>query len=294
MRTIVVGVDGSRHAAAALRWAVAEAELLQDRVVAVFAWGYVAPGHAGDGHTFDSEYGPAAAAAVLSTAIADAVGPVTARSIEPRVPCEPAREALLAAAEDADLLAIGARGVGGFRGLLMGSVSPACLHHTARPLAIIRAPGRAATEIDLEPTIAPGGRIVVGIDGSAGARRALRWALREARLRKATLDVVHAWQPPYAAVSPFAGLPIDLDVLQKDARSVLDDAVDGEDTRHQPAPVERILACGGAAPAILDASLGSDLVVLGSRGLGGFKGLLLGSVTHQVAHHARCPLVIVP
>jgi nucleotide-binding universal stress UspA family protein len=294
MRTIVVGIDGSQHAAAALRWAVREAELRQDRVIAVFAWGYIAPGHAGDGHAFDPEYGPAAAAEVLSTAVADAVGPVTARGIEQRVPYEPARQALLAAAEDADLLVVGARGVGGFRGLLMGSVSQACLHHTARPLAIIRSPGHAATAIDREPAITPGGRIVVGIDGSSTARRALQWALREARLRQATLDVVHAWQPPYAAMSPFADLPIDPSVLEKDARTVLDDAVDGEDTRQQPAPVERILAYGGAAPAILDASRDSDLVVLGSRGLSGFKGLLLGSVTHQVAHHVRCPLVIVP
>jgi nucleotide-binding universal stress UspA family protein len=94
--------------------------------------------------------------------------------------------------------------------------------------------------------------------------------------------------------SPFAGVPLDVDVVEKDARSVLDRIVDGEHIRHQPAPVERILVRGGAARAVLDTSQGADLVVLGTRGLGGFTGLLLGSVTHHVAHHVRCPLVVIP
>jgi nucleotide-binding universal stress UspA family protein len=89
-------------------------------------------------------------------------------------------------------------------------------------------------------------------------------------------------------------MPIDTEVVEKYARSVLDRVVDGEDLRRQPAPVERILVGGGATSAILDTAPGADLVVLGSRGLGGFTGLLLGSVTHHVAHHVRCPLVVVP
>jgi nucleotide-binding universal stress UspA family protein len=134
----------------------------------------------------------------------------------------------------------------------------------------------------------------VGVDGSDAARRALRWALEEARLRRAGLDVVHAWQAPYAVPSPFIRLALDPGVVEKHARAVLDRVVDAEDTRSQPAPVERILVQEGAARAVLDTAQGADLVVLGSRGLGGFKGLLLGSVSHHVAHHVRCPLVVVP
>jgi nucleotide-binding universal stress UspA family protein len=296
MKTIVVGVDGSANSAAALRWAVHEAALRGDRVIAFFAWGYIPPGHAGDGRTFDAEYSASAAQAALAAAVEAAVGADVSKDIEQRVLCELAPKALLTNATGADLLAIGARGIGGFHGLVLGSVSEACLHHTTVPLAIIPSPEPAEGPADAGRASrgAESGRIVVGVDGSESARRALHWALGEARRRGASVDVVHAWQTPYIVPSPFAGVPLDVDVVEKDARSVLDRIVDGEDIRHQPAPVERILVRGGAARAVLDTSQGADLVVLGTRGLGGFSGLLLGSVTHHVAHHVRCPLVVIP
>jgi len=294
MGTILVGVDGSSNSAAALRWALAEADLRDHRVTALFAWGYIPPGHAGDGRTFDAEYGPADADAVLAAAIEAAVGAEVAGDIERRVLCDLAPKSLLKVAGGADLLVVGARGVGGFRGLLLGSVSQQCLHHATGPMAIIRSDPRDATPgADAAPRAAAGARIVVGIDDSDAARRALRWALEEGRLRHAAVDVVHAWRLPYIVPVPFAGMPIDLEIAEKHARAVLDRMVDGEDTRHQPAPVERILVGGAAAPAILDIAPGAAMVVLGSRGLGGFKGLVLGSVTNHVAHHIGCPLVVV-
>lgn len=293
---IVVGVDASANSAAALRWAVGESELRGDRVVALFAWGYIPPGHAGDGRTFDAEYTAANAEAVLAAAVEDVLGAEAAGRVERRVLCELPTKALLATATGADLLVIGARGVGGFRGLMLGSVSEACLHHTSVPLAVVRvaAPDGAGDAEEREPGSAGAGRIVVGIDGSESARRALHWALDEARRRRVCVDVVHAWQPPYVVPSPFAGLPLDVDVIEKHARATLDRAVDAEDTRYRPAPVERILVRGGAARAVLDAAQGADLVVLGTRGLGGFRGLVLGSITHHVAHHVQCPLVVIP
>ena len=295
MGKILVGVDGSANSAAALRWALAEADLRHHRVTALFAWGYIPPGHAGEGRTFDADYGPADADAALAAAIEAAVGAEVAGDVERRVVCDLAPKSLLTVAGGADLLVVGARGVGGFRGLLLGSVSQQCLHHTTGPLAIIRSPGSpdATAQADAAPRQGAGGRIVVGVDDSDGARRALRWALEEGRLRHAGVDVVHAWQPPYFVPSPFAGMPIDPEIVEKHARAVLEGRVDGEGTRHQPEPVERILVRGAAAPAILGTAPGADLVVLGSRGLGGFKGLVLGSVTHHVAHHIRCPLVVI-
>jgi nucleotide-binding universal stress UspA family protein len=293
---ILVGVDGSANSAAALRWAVAEAELRRAQVVAFFAWGYVPPGHAGDGRTFDAEYTAAAADAALADAVDDAVGAEVAGGIERRVVCDLAPKALLSAAAGADLLTIGARGVGGFRGLMLGSVSQACLHHTTVPLAIIRAPdvGPGGPPETGPAPPAAGGRIVVGVDFSDSARRALRWTLAEARRREARVDVVHGWQIPFAIPSPLAGLPLDDDYLEKHARAELDQMIEGADGRDHGAPVEGILVRGGAARAVLDTAPGADLVVLGTRGLGGFRGLLLGSVTHQVAHHVGCPVVVVP
>jgi nucleotide-binding universal stress UspA family protein len=292
---ILVGVDGSANSAEALRWAVEEADLRDHHVTALFAWGYVPPGHAGDGHTFDVDYGAADADAALAAAIEAAVDPGAARTITRRVVYDTAARSLLSAARDADLLVIGARGVGGFRGLLLGSVSQQCLHHTTGPLAIIRTSESGSDSVDVDDSASgpARGRIVVGIDGSNSSRRALRWALEEGRLRGATVDVVHAWQPPLIVPSPFVGVPLDTTVVEKYARSVLDKVVD-EATGHGGTPVERILVQGGAASAVLDTAHGAAVVVLGSRGRGGFTGLVLGSVTHHVAHHVRCPLVITP
>lgn len=294
--TVVVGVDGSANSDAALRWAVGESELRRQRVVALYAWGFIPPGHAGDGTTFDVAYTDADAEAVLAAAVEDAVGAEAAGRVERRVMYEVPPKALLETGTDADLLVIGARGVGGFRGLLLGSVSEACLHHTSVPLAIVRAAADADDSADVEervPVADGGGRVVVGVDGSESARRALHWALDEARRRGAGVDVVHAWQPPQVVPSP-VGFPVDVDLVEKHARTTLDRAVDAEDTRRQPAPVERILARGSAAGVVLDTARGADLLVLGTRGLGGFRGLVLGSVTHHVAHHVHCPLVVIP
>ena len=219
MGDIVVGVDGSANGAAALRWAVAEAALRTDRVVALFAWGYIPPGHAGDGRTFDPEYGSVDADAALVAAVEAAVGPERAGGIERQVIGDVPTKALLAASAGAELLVVGARGIGGFQRLLLGSVSEGCLHHATRPLAIIRsaAPPEPAAAGGERQTSGPA-RIVVGVDGSDSARRAMRWALEEARLRRAAVDVVHAWHVPYTVHSPFAGIPIAIEVVEKSAR----------------------------------------------------------------------------
>jgi nucleotide-binding universal stress UspA family protein len=243
---------------------------------------------------FDADYGDAEADAALAAAIEAAAGPEAVAAVNRRVVYGTPAKALLAATTGADLLVVGARGADGFRGLLLGSVSEQCLHHTARPLAIVRTGPPQDTTAGGRPGGEPSARVVVGIDGSDSSRRALQWSLEEGRLRRAEVDVVHAWAPPRLAAYPFAGLPLDAGALEKHARTLLDRFVDGQDLRGQPATVERILIEGRAAPAVLDTAIGADLVVLGTRGLGGFAGLLLGSVAHHVGYHARCPLVVVP
>jgi nucleotide-binding universal stress UspA family protein len=282
---ILVGIDGSDNGAAALRWALAEADRRGDTVTALLAWGHALPGHVGGTHTFDPRYGAGDADAALTAAIAAAAGPEAVAAVNRRIACSPPAKALLAGATGADLLVVGARGAGGFRSLLLGSVSEQCLHHTTGPLVIVPA-GSPADEA--------AGRVVVGVDGSDSSGRALRWALAEARLRHARVDVVHAWQPPYIVPAPYAGMALDPEPVEKVARELLDRLVDAEELGRQPVPVERIAVRGTAARAVLDTAQGADLVVLGSRGLGGFAGLILGSVTHHVAHHASCPLVVVP
>jgi nucleotide-binding universal stress UspA family protein len=139
--------------------------------------------------------------------------------------------------------------------------------------------------------------IVVGVDDSQEARAALRFALDEAKLRQATLRVVHAWQ--YGAITT-AGVESFYPAAGAD-RTEVREAVDAalEQTLRETLPdtqsvtIERRLVEGRAAAVLVDASRDADLLVVGSRGHGGFTGLLLGSVSQQVAHHSGCPVVIV-
>jgi len=285
MGHITVGVDSSAGAAAALRWAMREAELRGWAITAVLAWDFLDQQRSTVGEPFDPSYGEPDALDALNDIVLATTGAEAAAVISRRVVCDLAVPALLGASSGSDLLILGARGLGGFRGLLLGSVSQQCLHHATCPVAIVRAQAH------------PGGtmeRIVVGVDGSDNSQRALRWALDEGRLRQAAVEVVHTWHAPYVDAYPY-GVPVfDPEIYEKTAKQVLDTAVDAEDTAGLPVPVERIATLGGAASAIVEAAKGADLVVVGSRGLGGFKGLLLGSVSHQVTHHAPCPVVVVP
>lgn len=136
-------------------------------------------------------------------------------------------------------------------------------------------------------------RIVVGVDGSAHARRALAHAIEEARRRDATVDAVYAYAPPVYWSAPEFGVLIPrpesevvedaTELLRKELADVPDDVT-----------VEPVVVEGPAAHALLETAKGADLVVVGSRGRGGFMGLLLGSTSHQVVTHATCPVLVVP
>jgi len=285
MGTITVGVDSSAGAAAAIRWALREAELRAWSLTAVLAWDFLDQQSSTIGERFDPNYGEPEAVDALHEIVLAAAGAESASAISPRVICDLAAPALLGASSESDLLVVGARGLGGFHGLLVGSVSQQCLHHATCPVAIVRAHAH------------PGGpmeRIVVGIDGSDNSHRALRWALDEGRLRRAAVEVVHTWNAPYMGGYRYDVPMVDPENYEKTANQVLDSAIDGEDTSGLPVPVERIVTSGGAARVIVETAKGAELVVVGSRGLGGFKGLLLGSVSQQVTHHAPCPVVVVP
>lgn len=139
-------------------------------------------------------------------------------------------------------------------------------------------------------------RIVVGIDGSQGARRALEWAIAEAKLRDAHMVVVHAWLEPAAVAvgSVISAGGVEPEIFEDTAERTLADVLASVDTSAAPHGIETHVIAGAPARALIDFSKDADLVVVGSRGLGGFTGLLLGSVSQQVAHHATCPVVIIP
>ncbi len=279
MNGIVVGVDESPSAQTALRWAHAYGQRRDQPVTAVMAWDYIAQHHA-DTKTFDPAYSPEMAEEELGKLVARAVGDdhgVTLQAVLDKV--EPA---LHAASTTADLLVVGARGVGGFRGLLLGSVSRWVLHHAECPVAVVR-----GDEVALD------GPVVVGVNGSDHSLRALRWAADYAADAGLRLVVVWAWQIAIVG-GPFYPVAVDFESAAKDAvdalaRTVTEAGIEGVDVEQLPVegqPAAQLLGAADNAHA--------SLIVVGARGATGIAGALLGSVSDQVVHHAKVPVVVVP
>jgi nucleotide-binding universal stress UspA family protein len=137
--------------------------------------------------------------------------------------------------------------------------------------------------------------IVVGVDGSREAEAALRFAIDEARLRSARVRAVAAWDVPAMAYTA-AGYPVWPDLLAQIAeatQTMLDRQVEEAMANGQEVQTERVVREGDPAKVLLDESRDALLLVVGSRGLGGFASLLLGSVSQAVATHASCPVTIV-
>ena len=134
-----------------------------------------------------------------------------------------------------------------------------------------------------------GGPVVVGVDGSESSKEALRWAVRMAAVEGARIRALAAWEYPQAYNSP-------VDVNWRpdvDAQTVLDDTLREVFGDERPAGLEAEVVHGPARTVLLDASVGATLLVVGSRGHGGFAALLLGSVSSACAEHAHCPVLVV-
>lgn len=279
INTIVVGTDGSEHATRAMKWAVDEARLHHSKLETVLAWSLLDQYHPDRGERFDPGYDEDDADAALAAWVVEAVDDPEVTVTRHVVNDLPVR-ALLDAGDTADLLVVGARGKGGFEGLLLGSVSERVAQLAARPVAVVRA--GAPVE---------GGRVVVGIDGSARSLIALRWAAAEALARGAELDVVHAWRRLVLAAPPAASIITNFSALEDAGRMVLDEAL--ADPALAGVRVQGHLTQDTAACALLERADGAGLLVVGTRGLGRVAGALLGSVSRQLLHHATCPLVVI-
>jgi nucleotide-binding universal stress UspA family protein len=138
-------------------------------------------------------------------------------------------------------------------------------------------------------------KIVVGVDGSETAQRALEWAATEAEIRGAGLVVVHAWLPPAGASSPYSAVMVDPASIAETARLTLADSVESLERAGLEVPrLDQVLVQGPAARALIEVARDRSLLVVGSRGRGGIASLLLGSVSQQIAQHATVPVVIIP
>ena len=277
---IVVGVDGSPHSRLALKWAADEAEFHGSSLRILYA---------GSGRSKDVPAWYSSDSSGLSPGeaiIDDAVGLVATRHPSVLAGGEvvewSASLALTMASRSAALLVVGARGLGGFKELLLGSVSDQCLQYAHCPVAVVHSDSE-------DIATAPEPRIVVGIDGSLGSSRALQWALEEATIRSASVEAMYVWQ--YPAVGSFVVPPaMGAGAV---AQEVVEAATDHAARFAPEVPFKALTSCNATVPTLLDACHGTDLLVVGSRGHGRFQEALLGSVSHQCARHARCAVIVV-
>lgn len=277
---IVVGVDGSQSGLEAVTWAVREAARRGTavRIVHVMAaWAAELPeeGRFAEVGRWMRENAQAVLAAAADRARADGPGVAVERRLIPGEPLP----ALLDAAAEAELLVVGNHGLGGFRGLLLGSVALGLAGRTACPLVVVRG------------TAEPRREVVVGVDGSPAGAAAIDFAFAEAARRGATLRAVHARRSllPRGVLGPAPALPRD-----GAERRLLAEALAGRRERHPDVKVVEQIADGHPVDLLRQAAQDADLLVVGSRGLGGIRGLVLGSVSHALLHHAECPVAVVP
>lgn len=289
MGTIVVGVDGSVEAGLALRWAAREARLLGADLTVVHVWqplDFAVP--AGPLSVPQISFGDELeddASQMLEAALAGANDDLEGIKVGTQLLDGSVAGRLVELARSAELLVVGSRGRGAVRGLLLGSVSQQCAHHTPCPLVVVRKP--AVTAGDERRTI------VVGVDGSPGSEAALHWALAEAKRRSVDVVALDAWSlPPTASMAyvPSASG----DAIKDAATAALDDVVRRASGRYRGVTCEQVVVNGPPAVTLVEAAQQAAILVVGTRGRGGFAGLLLGSVSQHCAHHAPCPIVIVP
>ncbi|WP_144121075.1 universal stress protein [Catellatospora sichuanensis] len=276
---VVAGVDGSAQALAAVRMATREAAWrgVSLRIVHAFIWPLMhvnvgaPPSVPEGGLRHDAER--ALAQAADTAAATDATVAVSTDLVTGG-----ASGVLLHAARNASLLVLGDRGLGGFSGLLLGSVAVHVTSHIETPVLVVRGDDNRT------------GPVVLGVDGSPGAAGAVAAAFAEADQRRCELLAVRVWHEPQTGIPP---VPESYASELADERDLIDTACGSCRQRHPDVPVRQEVRAGPVARTLVDLSGQAQLVVVGARGRGGFAGLLLGSVSQQLLHHAACPVLVV-
>ncbi len=289
---IVVGYDGSQESRAALDWSLDSARRRGLPVLAVHASALPMPPFAAGGYwRVDESMLRQAGQQVLDEAVKHAAQYAPEVEFSISLVTAPAVAALMDASDNAELLVLGARGLDGFSEMLVGSTSVQLAAHASCPTVVVRPPDDAP-----EPDGAEAGRIVVGVDGSSISEDALGFAFEEASLRGVGLTALHAWDAGFLDL-PGHGAPVPAQVatdafLDEEIR-VLAESLAGWREKFPDVDVRQDVIKGRPAFELVAASRGAVLLVVGSRGRGGFTSLLLGSVSHTVLHHAHCPVAVV-
>ncbi|WP_027659659.1 universal stress protein [Salinispora fenicalii] len=280
---ILVGYDGSPDAVRAQEWALAEAARSGRSVhlAYVFEWltmaGWTGPG--GGPSIWPDDTARRQAEELVRRAAADATGPeltVTGELYE-----GPPALVLQELSARAGLLVVGSRGLGGFAGLLVGSTAGSVAAHAHCPVVVVRgdADRRERT-----------GHVAAGVDGSEQSLLALGFAVEQAAARKVALHVLRAWRPPPGQRPPAAP---DARADTRAVRAELEESLARWRRAFPDLQITVEVAEGNPTELLVTASRNAQLVVVGSRGRGGLAGMLLGSVSQQLLHHAHSPVAVV-
>lgn len=285
---IVVGTDGSPASDRAMTWALEESAHrgVPLRIVHAFdlpPYGVYLTAEGATGGSFRDE-----AQQLLDQARERAHTAAPEQTVTTQLHLGTPAGALIAESREAGMVVVGARGRGGFSELLTGSVAMQTATHAHCPAVIVPEPQRSPGDADAA------GTAVVGVDGSPASMDALRFAFESASARGLGLTAMTVWHIPAMAtghVIPPA--PADPTAIAEHARQVLADSLGGWTEKYPDVDVTQSAVEGHAARELARAAQGAELLVVGSRGRGGFQGLLLGSVSRALVHHTPCPLAVV-
>ena len=276
---IVVGVDGSASALDAVRWAAGEALRRRQPLRLVNSW-QLSAGVAGvlDSGVLDllRDQGQRWLADARDTATAAGVHATVALTSAPVVP------ALVEESRAATLLVLGSRGLGGFTGLVIGSTAVGLAGRVHCPMVVVRGE---------QPVHGP---VVVGVDGLPDSDAVLAFAFSAASAQESDVVAVHTWHDSVAdTVLLGHPAPPDFELAQQRAYEALAERLAGWQEKYPDVHITREIVRDNPSRALLRYAEGTRLVVVGTRGRGGFRGLVLGSTSQQLLHHAPCPVAVV-
>jgi nucleotide-binding universal stress UspA family protein len=291
---IIVGYDGSTSSAAAAEWAAGEAALrgVPLCIVTCYAppFGVGLVPSAGAAVAYDMAQLEQASVA-SGEALAESLRTNHAGLVSPGLVTEvkavlgPPREVLVDASADADLVVVGKTGAGAAKAMFLGSVANSVVRRSTCPTVLVPAAHSPSSHSPVSRR-----RIAVGVDGSAPSMEALEWAMEEAALGGGELVLVHAWSYRYDV--PATDAADASEDARRRAQAELDSMLESVRARAAGFTVRGHLVEDAPAAALLDEGDEADLLVVGSRGRGGLRAMLFGSVAHAVTEHATCPTVV--
>ena len=275
--SILVGYDGSAESDHALSWAEETARQTQ-RPLHVLISSVVLTQVFEFGHDWH-----VAKMARIESDARDRIQESKAPEASVSVVEVPPTTALIDASSQASLLVVGARGHSALSGVVLGSVSRHVSQHAACPVVVVR------------PAPHMLNRVVVGIDGSSGSTAALEFAAEHASRTAAALTVIFAWPTLSHGRAALMGAPFENHFAEEmnSAERVLAEAVAGLGERYPDVKIDTEAIPVAPSRCLVDASEAASLLVVGSRGRGAFTGMLLGSTSQAVLHHAQCSVAVV-